>query len=199
MIAFDLALGASERAYCNGCSNLHPNSVSGLENVVVCYQSRIQLSDAQLNALAAFLLKLNPDNATALRHAPDFAVQGALVYQRSSCGDCHKLNGGGMEVGPSLNGLAKRRSRSWVEEHFSDPPKYSPGSFMPAYHFSRKDLDNITSYLFATQDRSSAAPGDPSNACPAPRRDPAPSSTEYGSNITAALTRADSHLLKKSI
>jgi len=38
-----------------------------------------------------------------------------------------------------------------VEEHFSDPPKYTPGSFMPAYHFSRKDLDNITSYLFATQ------------------------------------------------
>jgi len=109
----------------------------------------IQLNDAQLNALAAFLLKLNPDNATALRHAPEFAVQGALVYQRGACGDCHKLNRGGIELGPSLNGLAKRRSRSWVEEHFTDPPKYSRGSFMPAYHFSRKDLDNITSYLFA--------------------------------------------------
>jgi ubiquinol-cytochrome c reductase cytochrome b subunit len=34
----------------------------------------IQLSDTQLNALAAFLLKLNPENATALDGAPDFAV-----------------------------------------------------------------------------------------------------------------------------
>ena len=38
----------------------------------------IQLSDSQLNALAAFLLKLNARNATALDNAPDFAVEGAL-------------------------------------------------------------------------------------------------------------------------
>ena len=109
----------------------------------------IQLGDAQLNTLAAFLLKLNPDNATALTGAPDFAVQGALVYHAQGCSECHKVNGAGMEVGPSLNGVGKRRTREWVEEHFADPPKLSPGSIMPAYHFSQKDLDNLTSYLCA--------------------------------------------------
>ena len=109
----------------------------------------IQLSDAQLNSLAAFLLKLNPDNATALDNAPEFAVQGALVYQAGSCSDCHKVNGVGTDLGPNLNGLDKRRSRSWVEEHFVDPPKLSPGSVMPPYKFSQRDLDNLTAYLFA--------------------------------------------------
>lgn len=109
----------------------------------------IQLGDPQLNALAAFLLKLNPDNATALDNAPEFAAAGALVYQANRCGACHMVNGVGMKVGPPLNGLAKRQTRSWVEAHFADPQKLSPGSIMPVYTLSRKDLDALTSYLFA--------------------------------------------------
>jgi len=109
----------------------------------------IQLSDRQLNSLAAFLLKLNPSNATALQNAPEFATQGALVYQANQCAVCHMVNGVGMKVGPPLNGLSKRRTRDWVERHFADPQKLSPGSIMPPYKLSPKDLDNLTSYLFA--------------------------------------------------
>jgi ubiquinol-cytochrome c reductase cytochrome b subunit len=109
----------------------------------------IQLSDSQLNTLAAFLLKLSPDNASAIEDTPDAAVQGAVVYQAQGCGDCHTVNGAGMDVGPSLNGLARRRTRSWVEEHFANPPKLSPGSIMPAYKFSPRNLDNLLAYLFA--------------------------------------------------
>jgi ubiquinol-cytochrome c reductase cytochrome b subunit len=109
----------------------------------------IQLSDAQLNSLAAFLLKLNPDNATALDNAPDFATRGALVYQANRCGTCHKLNGVGMTIGPPLNGLARRRNRAWVEEHFVNPQKLSPGTFMPPYRLSVSDRDNLTTYLFS--------------------------------------------------
>ncbi len=109
----------------------------------------IQLSDPQLNALAAFLLKLNPNNATALENAPDFAAAGALVYQANHCGTCHVVNHSGVQVGPSLNGIAKRQSRSWVEAHFAAPQKLSPGSIMPAYKLSAKNLAALTSYLFA--------------------------------------------------
>ncbi len=109
----------------------------------------IQLTDAQLNSLAAFLLKLNPGNASALENAPEFAVAGALVYQANHCGACHIVNRAGVQVGPPLNGLAKRQSRSWVEAHFADPQKLSPGSIMPPYRLSKQDLENLTSYLFA--------------------------------------------------
>ena len=109
----------------------------------------INLSDAQLNSLAAFLLKLNPKNATALETAPEFATAGALTYQANRCAACHQVNGVGMKVGPVLNGLSKRQTRSWVEEHFANPQKLSPGSIMPAYKLSPGDLDNLTSWLFA--------------------------------------------------
>jgi ubiquinol-cytochrome c reductase cytochrome b subunit len=112
----------------------------------------IQLTDAQLNSLAAFLLKLNEKNATALENAPDFAVQGALIYQANHCGACHMVNGVGMKIGPPLNGLSKRESRSWVEDHFANPQKLAPGSIMPPYKLSPKDLENLTSYLFALPD-----------------------------------------------
>jgi ubiquinol-cytochrome c reductase cytochrome b subunit len=109
----------------------------------------IALSDAQLNSLAAFLLKLNSRNATALQSAPDFATQGALIYQANDCGSCHQVNGIGTAFGPALNGLFKRRGRSWVEQHFADPAKLSPGSMMPPYKLSPKDMDRLTTYLFA--------------------------------------------------
>ena len=109
----------------------------------------IQLPDAQLNALAAFLLKLNPKNAEALASAPDFAASGARVYQANQCAMCHTVNGSGMSVGPPLNGVAKRRSPDWVARHFADPQKVSPGTMMPPYRFSPQDLENLTQYLFA--------------------------------------------------
>jgi ubiquinol-cytochrome c reductase cytochrome b subunit len=109
----------------------------------------VQLSDAQLNSLAAFLLKLNSRNASALDNAPEFATLGALVYQENRCGTCHQVNGVGVKFGPVLNGLAKRRAASWVEAHFADPPKLVPGSMMPPYKLSPKDLNNLTTYLMS--------------------------------------------------
>jgi ubiquinol-cytochrome c reductase cytochrome b subunit len=109
----------------------------------------IQLSDGQLNALAAYLLKLNPKNAATLESAPDFAARGAQVYQANQCGMCHAINGSGMSVGPGLNGVAKRRSKEWAAQHFADPQKLSPGTMMPPYRFSPQDLENLTAYLFA--------------------------------------------------
>jgi len=111
----------------------------------------IQLTDAQLSSLAAFLLKLNPRNASALGNAPDFATEGALVYQANHCGACHAVNGAGVPIGPPLNGLSKRRSRSWVAQHFEDPKRLSPNSIMPPYKFPAKDLDNLNRYLFSLE------------------------------------------------
>ena len=32
---------------------------------------------------------------------PDFAVQGALIYQKNQCGSCHVVNGVGVKIGPA--------------------------------------------------------------------------------------------------
>jgi ubiquinol-cytochrome c reductase cytochrome b subunit len=109
----------------------------------------MSLSEVQLNSLAAFLLKLTPENASALAGAPDFAVRGAVVYQAQHCSGCHRVNGVGMNVGPPLNGLAKRQTRNWVDEHFANPQRLSPGSIMPPYQLNSKDQKNLTAYLFS--------------------------------------------------
>jgi ubiquinol-cytochrome c reductase cytochrome b subunit len=107
----------------------------------------IHLPDAQLNALAAFILKLNPANADKLRAAPHEAVEGAMLYQQHRCGACHVVNGAGAPMGPGLNGLAKRRDRAWIVGHFADPQKFSPGTVMPKYTFAPHDLESITAYV----------------------------------------------------
>ena len=101
----------------------------------------------QLRRLAAFVTKRNDNDLEAWRGAPQAAVEGAMVYDASQCSVCHVLNGAGRQVGPTLNGVGDRRARTWVEGHFGDPKKFSPGSTMPAFHFSAADLDKITSYL----------------------------------------------------
>jgi ubiquinol-cytochrome c reductase cytochrome b subunit len=108
-----------------------------------------QLTDRQMNALAAFLLKLTPRNAQALYSAPDFAVEGAIVYQSNGCYACHQVNGVGQKTGPPLNGLKFRRTRDWIVGHFRNPQKYSPGTTMPAYNFPAQQMDYITEYLLS--------------------------------------------------
>ena len=52
-------------------------------------------------------------------------------------------------MGPSLNGVALRRSKVWIEQHFLNPEKMSPDTSMPPYKFKPKDMEAITSYLLA--------------------------------------------------
>lgn len=86
--------------------------------------------------------------------APTFALEGAKVYQKFRCGACHAVNGeGNTKMGPVLNGLLFRRDRKWVEAHFVDPQRMSPGSTMPRYKFTAADLNNVTSWLLALPPR----------------------------------------------
>jgi mono/diheme cytochrome c family protein len=105
------------------------------------------LSGMQLKTVAAFVTKRDDKGVDAWANAPQAPVDGAMLYQGKQCAMCHELNGVGQKNGPGLNGLSERRARDWVANHFADPPKFSPGSTMPAYKFEPQDLDRITDYL----------------------------------------------------
>ncbi len=116
--------------------------------------SPVQLTDAQSKDLVALMKAMTPDNADVIDTAPEFAVEGAMLYQKNFCGSCHAVNGEGGKMGPSLNGLATRRTEAWVVEHFENPRKMSPGTPMPAYPFARPDMQNMVSYLFTLPDKA---------------------------------------------
>jgi ubiquinol-cytochrome c reductase cytochrome b subunit len=120
----------------------------------------IHLTDSQLSSLAAFLVKVNANNAEALRTVPEYASEGAVIYQAQHCGVCHMANGVGAKMGPALNGLASRRSKEWVQGHMADPKKYSPGSTMPPYKLNAKDLDRLTSYVMSLPSDTAAGATD---------------------------------------
>jgi quinol-cytochrome oxidoreductase complex cytochrome b subunit len=107
----------------------------------------VNLDNAGLNALSAFVLKLTPQNEQSLLAAPDFAVQGALIYQTNHCDACHQILGAGQKLGPPLDGVGERRDRAWLEKHFQDPKSTSPGSIMPPYKFTPQEMDAICKYL----------------------------------------------------
>jgi ubiquinol-cytochrome c reductase cytochrome b subunit len=113
----------------------------------------VDLNDAALKDLTALMLKLTPDNGDVVGTAPDFAVDGAMVFQKNSCAACHSLNGVGGKIGPALNGLAQRRNEAWVIQHFQEPQKMSKGTSMPPYKFNATDMQNIVSYLFTLPDK----------------------------------------------
>jgi quinol-cytochrome oxidoreductase complex cytochrome b subunit/cbb3-type cytochrome oxidase cytochrome c subunit len=107
----------------------------------------VQLKVPDLNALSAFVLKLTPQNEDSIMAAPDYVVQGALVYQENHCNACHQIDGVGQKLGPALDGVGSRRDRAWLEKHFADPKSTSPGTIMPAYKFSATDMDALCKYL----------------------------------------------------
>jgi ubiquinol-cytochrome c reductase cytochrome b subunit len=107
----------------------------------------VTLNDAALNSLSAFVLKLTPQSEAALMAAPDFAVQGAMVYQANKCNACHMISSVGQKLGPPLDGVGQRHDRAWLEKHFADPQGTSPGTIMPAYKLNATDLDNLCKYL----------------------------------------------------
>ena len=106
-----------------------------------------QLKGPELRALVNFVAKRTDNGLKAWTGAPQPAVEGAMLYQANQCGACHQVNGVGMKTGPPLNGIADHRNREWLEGHFADPQKFSPGSTMPAYKFNSHDLDRLTSYI----------------------------------------------------
>ena len=107
------------------------------------------LPDEYVKMLAAFVAERTTQAADAWQNAPQNAVEGALIYQANDCGSCHKLNGVGDQLGPVLNGVGERHDRAWIEQHFADPPKYSPDSIMPAFQFKPDELKLLTDYLVA--------------------------------------------------
>jgi ubiquinol-cytochrome c reductase cytochrome b subunit len=122
-------------------------SASWLEEHIRSNEKPGVLQEPEVQMLAAFVAKRSDKAVDAWQDAPQSAIDGALIYQANDCGSCHKVNGVGDDLGPPLNGVGERRDRTWIEQHFGDPPKFSPASAMPPFAFSQRDLKLITDYI----------------------------------------------------
>ena len=127
----------------------------------------ITLTANELNSLATFSQKLAPQNAHLLESIPAYATQAALMYQKFQCGACHTVNGVGQKLGPVLNGVSERRNREWLQDHFVNPQKVSPGTTMPPYKFGPKDMDSMTTWLLGLPPAGNPSEVAPTNSAAA--------------------------------
>ncbi len=110
----------------------------------------VSLRDGQWKALGRLSAKLTDVHKEVIdpsSSTPAWALSGAAVYQMNQCGACHPLKGAGNKIGPAIDGLAFRRDKPWVVEHFAEPQKLSPGTSMPPYKLKPEDLENLTHYI----------------------------------------------------
>ncbi len=157
------SIGFFRKAHCDSCHTLGKSGAGPdlarrpssrptswlIEHIQSTSKTPGALTDERTKMLAAFVAERPTQAVDAWKNAPQNAVEGALIYQANDCGSCHKLNGVGDQLGPVLNGVGERHDRSWIEQHFADPPKYSPDSIMPAFQFKPDELKVITDYLIA--------------------------------------------------
>lgn len=85
-------------------------------------------------------------------------LDGALLFKAKGCVTCHTI-GGGILVGPDLQGLLLRRDEAWVRRYISDPvtmtaqdpiARQLKAQFkvqMPRMALSSGELDSLIVYL----------------------------------------------------
>lgn len=99
--------------------------------------------------LVRFVTQRSDKAADAWATTPQYAVDGAVLFQANDCGSCHKINGVGDDLGPPLNAVGERRSRQWITDHFKAPSKLVANSLMPPFQFKVRDLKLITDYIMS--------------------------------------------------
>jgi cbb3-type cytochrome oxidase cytochrome c subunit len=76
------------------------------------------------------------------------APDGAAVFAREGCPNCHSFKGHGAGSGPDLTSVAERRSDRWIRRQIKNPRSHDPDSRMPAYdHLSRREIEALIQHL----------------------------------------------------
>ncbi|MGC2061546.1 MAG: cbb3-type cytochrome c oxidase subunit II [Thermodesulfovibrionales bacterium] len=80
---------------------------------------------------------------------------GAEIFKREGCVNCHSLRGAGGSAGPELTAVTKRRTDAWIRRQLRDPKSHNPGSMMPSFaHLSRKEVSALIKYLKQDSDKA---------------------------------------------
>jgi mono/diheme cytochrome c family protein len=110
-----------------------------------------QLSASEIDSVVAFLwsrpprVDLGADSSAAV--APGDADHGKLLFSISRCISCHTIEGRGNGSAPELSGIGSKVTRRWLVAFLADPQRFYPDTKMPRYHFSTRDVADLTDYM----------------------------------------------------
>lgn len=77
--------------------------------------------------------------------------KGAELFVQLGCQNCHAVDGYDklFRVGPELNKIASKVTKSWLVDWIKNPHNYMPNTRMPNFGFKDDDVTAIASYLIA--------------------------------------------------
>ncbi len=104
----------------------------------------------ELVALSDFLFESSVNEKTQVKALASNVRQGAYLGYQNNCIGCHKIAGGGKEIGPELTHVAdKRGDRKWLIKNLKNPLQFAPESPMPAFEgkLSKEEMGKIADYL----------------------------------------------------
>ena len=102
-----------------------------------------------LNALSAYLLRLNDPSSPALQDRP-VIEKGGQVFYETGCLQCHLLLGAGMKgMAPDLSQVGSRREKGGIIDQVTNPRSHNPGSIMPIYgeKLKREEIEAAAEFL----------------------------------------------------
>lgn len=83
------------------------------------------------------------------RVAPAVA-RGRQLFAHYGCATCHRVHGEGGAIGPDLSYVGDRRpDPAWHYRHFRDPQSVAPGSIMPKFPLTDREIKDLTSYMLS--------------------------------------------------
>jgi len=103
------------------------------------------------------LLGISIRDLHALPKVDPSLARGKVLFAQHHCLACHSLHGEGGKVGPDLSYVGDRRTdRDWHIRHLRDPASVSPGSIMPKFPLSDREVNDLASFLLSLKGAAAA-------------------------------------------
>jgi len=78
---------------------------------------------------------------------PEVIARGKTLVAEKACLGCHVIGRSGGRVGPTLNGVVKRRDADYVRRKIEDPTFDNETSMMPNFGLTEQQVEAIVAYL----------------------------------------------------
>ena len=73
---------------------------------------------------------------------------GGLLFRESRCVTCHLVEGKGGYLAPELSGITSKVSKKWLYSWIKDTHYFQPGTKMPQFNFSEKQISDLVEYMW---------------------------------------------------
>lgn len=108
------------------------------------------LTDEEVTTLQRFLLAQHdpqPPAEFGVPRSEKLIAEGQTLFRESRCISCHAVEGRGGTLAPELSRVASKVRPGWLYGFLKEPKRHFPGTKMPQYRFTERQLLALVAYI----------------------------------------------------